>query len=198
MAGTIVVAAAASAASAASAPTAAASAAAASVSPGFFAGVFAFLAGFMLSWPALLILAGFGVLFEHNGSRGWAVTTMLLLAATCYFFFAVPLLTILIGAAVYLVVGVIWSVWRYKRHVDKVVEANKDESATTRNFVLRDLHPKAMLSTLTAWIVIWPFSFIEHVTGDLINALQALVTKVFRGVYHKIYNKAVAALSVGE
>lgn len=195
MAGTLI---AATAASAASAPTTAASAAVASASPGFFAAIFAFLAGFMLSWPALIILASLGILFEHNGARGWAVTTMLILAASSYFFFAVPLLTILIGAAVYLVVGVVWSIWRYKRHVDKTVERHKGSGDYERQAALRELHPRAMLSTLTAWIVIWPFSFIEHLVGDLINALQALVTKVFRGVYHRIYNKAVAALSISE
>lgn len=198
MAGTLIAATAASAASAASAPTTAASAAVASASPGFFAAIFAFLAGFLLSWPALIVLASLGILFEHNGARGWAVTTMLILAASSYFFFAVPLLTILIGAAVYLVVGVVWSIWRYKRHVDKTIERYRDSGDYERRAALGQLHPRAMLSTLTAWIVIWPFSFVEHLVGDLINALQSLVTKVFRGVYHRIYNKAVAALSISE
>lgn len=191
--------AAAAAASAASAPASvasAASAAAASASPGFFTAMFAFVAGFLLSWPALIGLALIGVLFEHNGARGWAVTTALVLAASAYFFFAVPLLTILIGAAAYLVAGVAWSVWRYKRYVDKTVEKYKAENEAVRRRVIEALHPKAMLSTLTAWILIWPFSLVENIAGDLINAIQALVTKVFRGVYHSIYNKAVAALNL--
>jgi len=199
MAGTIVAAAvAASAASAASAPTAAASAAAASASPGLIVATLGFFAGLAMTWPALIGLALLGILFEHNGARGWAVTMMLGLAATSYFFFAVPLMTILVGASIYVAVGLVWSWWRYKRHVDKTVVENREADEMQRRRVIRDLHPKAMLSIITAWILIWPFSMIENIAGDLINMIQSLVTKVFRGIYHKIYSSAVEALTPAE
>jgi hypothetical protein len=51
-----------------------------------------------------------------------------------------------------------------------------------------------MLPTITAWITIWPFSLVENFVGDIINFIQDLVQKVFRGIYHKIYDSAVAAL----
>lgn len=193
MSGIIVAAAAASAASAASAPVAVGITAA---EVGFFAGLAGFVGGFLLTWPALVVLAILGVLFEHNGARAWAVTTALATAAVSYFFFGLPLLTILIGAGAYVVIGLIWSVWRYKRHVDKTVEANRTQDERTRQRVVEGLHPKAMLSTITAWVLIWPFSMVENVAGDLINAIETLVSKIFRGVYHKIYNSAVAALNI--
>ena len=188
MSGVIVAAAAASAAVAASAPVAAAA------SPGFIAATIGFFAGFLLTWPALIGLVLLGILFEHNGARGWAVSTALAVAGIAYFFFAVPLLTILIGAVAYVLIGLFWSVWRYKRHVTSTVAKHVESSDIEKNVVLRNLHPKAMLPTITAWILIWPFSFIENIASDLINGIEALVSKFFRGIYHKIYNSAVAAL----
>lgn len=154
----------------------------------------AFVAGFMLTWPALIALLFFGILFEHNGARGWAVFTALVGAAVAYFFFSVSLVTLAISAVGYIAIGLVWSFWRYKREADMVVQANKNEAQSVRERALARLHPRTMLPTITAWIMIWPFSFIENFVGDIINAIQALVQKVFRGIYHRIYDAAVASL----
>jgi hypothetical protein len=60
--------------------------------------------------------------------------------------------------------------------------------------VVRRLHPKAMLGTIVQWILIWPLSMIENLIGDLIHAIESLVTRWFRGVYHTIYDSAVKAI----
>lgn len=155
-----------------------------------------FILGLVSAWGLVIlaVLAVLGILFEHNGARGWSVFSALLVAVVAYVAFSVSLLHIALGAVAYIVIGVLWSFYRYKRHADKVVETNKDASSREKEIALARLHPKAMLSTLTAWIVIWPFSFVEHFVGDIINAIQTLVTKIFRGIYHRIYDSAVAAL----
>lgn len=177
------------------AASAAASTAAASASPGFFAAAAGFFAGILLTWPALIAIVLLGILAEHNGGRGWSVAFALIGAAVAYFFFNVSLLALGLGALAYLAIGVVWSFYRYKRHAGDVVEKNKDETDTVKERVLRDLHPKAMLGTITAWIIVWPFSLVENFVGDIINGIQALVTKFFRGIYHRIYDSAVAALT---
>ena len=184
-------------ATAASAPAVAASAVPVVVTAaevGFFSAAVAFAAGLLLTWPAFIVLVFLGILFEHNGARGWAVFTALSVAAVSYFFFSVSLMTIAIGAVGYIVIGLIWSFWRYKRHAQRVVEEHKKSSAQEKEYALRALHPKAMLATITAWIVIWPFSLVENFVGDIINFIQDLVVRYFRGVYHRIYDSAVAAL----
>ncbi len=181
---------------AASAPAAVASAASAAASdPGFIMSLVSFIAGFLLTWPAIIALIFLGILFEHNGARGWAVFAALALAAVSYFFFHVALMSIAIGAAGYLAIGVVWSFWRYKRHAADVVEKFKDAVQRDKDMAIARLHPTAMLSTITAWIVIWPFSAVENIAGDLITAIQTLVSKIFRGVYHRIYDTAVGQLT---
>ena len=154
----------------------------------------AFLAGFLLTWPALIVLVILGILFEHNGARGWAVFTALAVAAISYFFFNISLTTILIGAVAYIAIGLVWSFWRYKRHADMVVETYRNSDPSVKQLALSQLHPKVMLGTITAWIMIWPFSMVENLIGDFINGIQLLVTKFFRAVYHRVYDSAVSAL----
>jgi hypothetical protein len=35
---------------------------------------------------------------------------------------------------------------------------------------------------------------VENFVGDIITGIQTLVQKIFRGIYHRIYDSAVAAL----
>jgi hypothetical protein len=163
---------------------------------GFFAGLGAFITGAIAAWgfAILGVLFILGILFEHNGARGWSVFSALVVAAVAYFVFSVSLMWLAIGAVGYIVIGLIWSFWRYKRQAQKVVAANKNESASNKERALRELHPRMMLGTITAWIFIWPFSMVENVAGDIINFVQDLVVKYFRGIYHRIYDSAVSAL----
>ena len=154
----------------------------------------ALLAGFMITWPALIALLVLGILFEHNDAHGWAVFTALITAVVLYFFFSVPLLTLAIGAVVYVAAGLLWSFWRYKRHVADAIEEYKDARPDQKARVLEYLSPKAMLSTITSWIIVWPFSMIDNLVFDIIDGIQTLVKKVFHGVYNRIYESAVAQL----
>jgi len=183
-------------ATAASAPAAAASATVPVVITAAEAGFLASVAGFIAGW-AIFILAAlflFGIFAEHTESSGWAIFFMILAVTVAFFTFSFSWLTLALGAVGYIVVGLLWSFWRYKRHAQKVVADNKNSSASEKQRVLERLHPKAMLGTITAWIVIWPFSMVENLVGDIINFIQELVTKFFRGVYHRIYDAAVSAL----
>lgn len=154
--------------------------------------------GFLVSGPALIVLIVFGVLFEHNSWRGFAVFTAIVSAIVAFFYYKIPLLTIAEGAAIYLVVGLLWSFYRYKRFVTKAVDKARERgsvSQSAKDQLAHELHPTRNLPTITAWIIIWPYSAIDNILGDVINAIEILVKKIFRGVYTKIYEAAMSSLS---
>jgi hypothetical protein len=165
----------------------------------FIAGL---VTGYLLTWPALVVLLLVGIVFEHKGARGWAVATGLVAMAISYFYFDVALQTILYLAIAYLAVGLVWSFWRYNVYAKETVKWIKtlqvpDKfSETYRQSHIDNLAPSKNLDRITAWIIIWPFSLIENLLGDLINAIQGLVTRVFKGVYSKIYLSHIKSLDV--
>lgn len=179
-----------SAAVAASAAVSTATSGAASV--GFFAAA----AGFIAGWAVviLLVLLFFGILSEHNDSSGWSIFFMLIAGAVAFMSFTVSWIMLAVYAVGYIVIGLVWSFWRYKRHADKIVQKFKNADPREKQMALSRLHPKEMIGTITAWILVWPFSFVQNMLKDLIAAIQMMVTKFFRGIYHKIYDAAVAAL----
>jgi hypothetical protein len=176
--------------------TAASAATSAVASPGFLSAAAAFIGAMITSWPAIALLLVIGVLAEHNNSRGFAIFLTLVAAVVAYFLFSVSIGTLLLYATAYVLIGVCWSIWRYRSHVLNTIKEHKSGSITQKERVLRELHPKYMLGAITAWIVIWPISLIENFIGDIITGIQTLVTKVFRVFYHRIYDQAVQALTM--
>jgi hypothetical protein len=153
---------------------------------------------YLLTGPALGALF---FLFEHNEWRGWAIFMTLVAAVIAFFKFDVSLITLAEYAGGYLVTGLVWSLYRYRRHVIAEVErvnqlGIRDSSYYNEADVVRRLHPTQMLSTITAWIIVWPFSFIDNFISDIIDGIQMLVKKVFHGAYIRIYEAAIAGLNI--
>jgi hypothetical protein len=151
-----------------------------------------FLATYLLTWPALVGLCVLGIWCEHSESRGFAVFWALVAGASAFFYFNVPLADIGFYALGYLVTGVLWSFYRYKRFITAKAEEYAGMKTDWMDLGIQRFHPSKMLDTITAWIIIWPFSLVENLCGDIINGIETLVKRVFKGVYNRIYEAAVA------
>jgi hypothetical protein len=160
------------------------------------AAITAFFLMYWASWWSLGALCLVGVLFEHSGARGWAIFAGLMSLLVAYFLFSIPLLSLLIITGLYLVTGTVWSFWRYKRFVtDRVANLKlRYAPSVVPERELKACHPNEMIKTISAWIIIWPFSMIENVCGDLISLLEALITNAFKNVYSKIYTSTIDKL----
>ena len=158
------------------------------------------ITAYVLTWPALVLLLLVGIAFEHCGARKWAVFTGIVAIAVSYFYFDVSLTQILYTVAAYVAIGVVWSFWRYKVHVDERVASLSEvpHSSSFRQQEVAKLAPSRMADTIVAWIIIWPFSMVENVLGDVLTMIRGLVDRVFKGVYNRIYSKALATLEIKE
>ena len=158
--------------------------------------IIGFLAGYMLTWPAFIVLCILGIIFEANEAHGWAVFVGLITATVAYFFFALSLTAIALYVAAYFAVGFMWSFWRYKRHCDKIVDAYKDsKNQRDKDSAIEYMRPTRMLNKITTWVIVWPFSMIENLVGDIINVIQSAITKFFKGVYTRIFDSAASKLA---
>jgi len=144
---------------------------------------------FLATWPAILVLCILGIWCEHNESRGFAVFWALVAGASAFFYFNVSLESIAISSIGYVCFGIVWSFYRYKRFIVAKVDELSSSGYPGR---VEQYHPSNMLDTITAWIIIWPFSLIENLCSDIINGVEALVKGVFKGVYNRIYEHAIA------
>lgn len=149
-----------------------------------------FILLYLLSWPALATILCFGVLAEHYDCPKLAVFLGIVAIIIAYILFKVPLNTLILIACVYLIIGVLWSFWRYTRFVSKGVALIKLEFQREDNkaYAIQRLAPNENLGKIVRWILIWPLSLVGSITGDIITLVQKLVTKVFNEVYAKIFS----------
>lgn len=159
-----------------------------------------FILGVALSGPFLIGLLLTGIFLEHNEWRRTAVFLAILSAVIAVNYYSVSLRDIAIYSGAYAVFGIVWSFYRYKRFVSTKVadykERNGGKSVTQAGLqtMALEIHPAKNISKITGWIIVWPFSLIDNLTSDLINAVQTLIKTVFRSVYTRIYDKAMKDL----
>lgn len=157
----------------------------------------------MLTWPFLVVLALTAWTFEHNECHVWTLWWWIGAVVIGYFYFQPGWIAATLIGVGYIPVGISWSIWRYNRHVgDEMDRTHRDagkayssEGRAVNIRILKDtLHPKRMKATLVMWVLLWPPSAVDSVAGDLIDAVDWLVRKVFHFAYMGIYDKAMAKL----
>lgn len=151
---------------------------------------------YLLTLPALMLLILLGIIFEFYDNV-LSVYTGIAAALVAYFMFNIPLTTLAIYAGIYLIVGIVWSFWRFKRYTDKQVdEYNEitDKKDYEYHRLLERISLKSSTGRIVAWITVWPFSMIENLTSDIVKLLKSLVTDVLKYFYNIIVNNAVSKI----
>lgn len=155
-----------------------------------------FILAYLLTFPALMALILLGIIFEFYDNV-LSIYTGIAAALVAYFMYNIPLATLGIYAGIYLVVGIVWSFWRFKRYTDqKVDEYNTitDKRDSDYNRLLERISLKSSTGRIVAWITVWPFSMIENLTSDIVKLLKSLVTDVLKYFYTVIINNAVSKI----
>lgn len=104
-------------------------------------------------------------------------------------FFIDNFVTILLFTAVYLVVGFLWSIFKYDRHSkDCRAKMDRDELinpswflSTTQERIYERYFPSILdrVHMFYGWIVFWPFSMLSYIFGRMLwDILEWMLTKM--------------------
>lgn len=154
--------------------------------------IIAFFVGTFFNFFGLGALLFFSLVCSARESNFWSVVYAAMAAGIAMTLFNVPGMYLLYATPVYLVMGLLWSMWRYKRYVSKKMVAMSNMRESERRYALERLHPKAMLGTFVAWTLAWPTSMIGSLIGDLIAGLEHAITNWFGAIYTSIFKQAEA------
>lgn len=107
--------------------------------------------------------------------------------------------TIGITVGVYALVGVLWSMYKWYRHVNKAVREYRVRygailSLKEKADLSRELSASSNKSLLTGWIAWWPWSFAWGLTGDFFNGLYDLMANA----YQRITDHAMSGFTVDD
>lgn len=155
----------------------------------FFLGIL----GFFASWYVLLSLFVVALFCEHNERHGWTTFLVLLCFIGLYGFFSLTLAQVTYLVLGWVPIGLAWSMWRWKRRCNRIVQDFKDGRITERR-AQDNLELRKHLDTVTYWVICWPVSFLEAVVGDILDLITRLVRDVFRRTYEAMSSKALAEI----
>jgi len=82
-----------------------------------------------------------------------------------------------IASLCYIIVGGIWSIWRWHFHLENVFNENKDYNSLPE----RMISPASNKAIITAWIAYWPWSLFWNFTSKLFTNIYDL----FVGIYDR-------------
>jgi hypothetical protein len=113
------------------------------------------------------------------------------LAVIIYFPAIVEILSnwqsILLFSFLYLLIGSVWSIYRWFRYCKNFVQDNPGKKKDYyRSYLDASDHKKQ----ITGWIVYWPWSALWHIVGDLVTSLFEALYKVYVKISDKIIEKA--------
>lgn len=162
--------------------------------------------GLWLTWPALLVLFGWGIWGELDDGLTVNVISTVALSYVFWQIFDIPALTIplsLIGfenwsvgahwvyAVLFLPIGFIWSFRRYKIFCIKYVMNTK---STDRDDVRNELEIKNNLDKVLSWVLSWPVGMVSRLFEDIIFTIKDIALTICKGIYNRILEKALSLL----
>lgn len=148
-----------------------------------------FLLGFLFSPLAFVILLIVALIAENKECRIFGGFVFLIATYVLIQLTNPSTTALVIGAIVYLPIGVVWSRWRLKSKITKTLRKLKDsEYSATRSKKL--INFKELIPTIVYWVMVWPVSALEHAVGDFIELGRIMVTKWFRTMYVKMIDAA--------
>lgn len=152
-----------------------------------------FILGMFFSPIVLCIFIALSLLFEYKEARGFAGTCFILAGIIVYSLLGLSLQTLGMVAALWVPVGLGWSIWRWSRYCSNIVK-QAEAGEISKSTAKWEVDFKHKTPTLVYWVIFWPVSLVEMLLSDIFDIIETLVTKVFKGTYARIANNASSKL----
>ena len=177
----------------------------------FFSSIAALLAfgtlGFYILVGTIFLILG---LLAEKSEPFWTTVLVITLGYLIYPIFATVSWPVIVGVALgYLIAGVLFSLWKWKNHVQKALRQNASELASKNIKSLAELmaysekdsgpythlgefkksiNPAYNKSKLTQWTWGWVFNVVHMLTADLFDTIYELVAKTYENIVVSVFN----------
>jgi hypothetical protein len=159
-----------------------------------------FATGVLLTPWAIVALFIFAIIFDRAewGFLSFVLSVVLVWSASVVFGI-LPHISWYAVAPLYLVTGIAWSAWRYKRFVEaEVAEFNKHTNQATASAIRHQLYtlaPRNNITRIAYWVLNWPINLIHMTVSDLFDVVERLVRQLAKHIYDKTFASATASLN---
>ncbi len=161
--------------------------------------MFEFITGFItgMGWWLIIPLLIITMFIEHNERHGWAFIFTCVSLISAKVVFGLSWTVIGYCTLAYIPIGIMWSLWRWKRHCKSVVAEYKNlddyVSDRTLNRIRKSIEfNSTSVEKIIMWVFVWPFSLIDSLIGDLIDLVEVFVRSIAKSTYKKWSEQSLA------
>ena len=134
------------------------------------------------------------MVFEHHNYEGWGIFGILLFIATLFIILDINTKYLIISGILYIPLGVAWSIYRWKRHCSSVMKdydldvkmAGCELDGYQKSGFIDRLKASNNVTKIVNWVIVWPFSLLDNLIGDIIDFVTQMIKKHLIGIYNKI------------
>lgn len=150
-----------------------------------------FILAIVLTWWFFGGLCIFALFSVHNEYEFFSFLSVVGIGTLAYFLFNLQLATIGWVALAYIPTGLAWSIWRWRKHCKTSVEEHNASTSEHwgSDLIEYRLNPSNNIGKIVNWVFIWPFSFVESVLSDLIDAVEDFIKNYLIKIYENISGK---------
>lgn len=161
---------------------------------GVYTGVFA------LVWWEIAIIIGLFIgaiiaLFNENGVFGSIVLGILSIALWKMEILQlnVDLWTSIMYIFGYLLVGILWSLFEYKRKAESIAQEYSD-SKKSREYIIERIQSRIDNYLISFWVVWFPICVIKFLLGDFVEYLVEKIGIIYKQIAKSVVNKLLPNL----
>ena len=147
-----------------------------------------FILGVYFSWWFIIGMFCIIPIAYHNEYEVAGLIVLGLLGLALYSISNISLITLGLSALAYIPLGIFYSIFRWKRRGDDIVEEILSIETTSfrRGNLIESLKPENNISYIASLILGWPFSALENLLSDIFISIKNLIKDYLIDVYSRI------------
>lgn len=139
-----------------------------------------------LAWYQMIGMFAFPILFLIFVFNDEVTASLIFLGCSVgflqYFNFidlrTLDLATCLYTIIIYLILGCIWSLFKYKQRAEEIAKSYKNRSGYTKEDIIKEIKRGIYNSQIAYWIIFFPFSIIKFFLSDFVDYLISKLSRI--------------------
>ena len=158
-----------------------------------FESIMALVGMAVTGWVGILVLWLVAITAEQFDSSKFATLLFVVAIFALFSNYSIPvtLASVLIGGLIYIIVGMVWSIIRYKKLVNDTLKQNATSNKVNQRYAMKSIAPSHVVDRIVSWIIIWPVSMVSCLTSVVFDGIRELVTNVLSGIYKRTHESAL-------
>jgi len=120
-----------------------------------------------------------------------SVVGFVLLLSNLEYFKPTYIKNYLIFGFLYFIIGVVWSIWRWRAWVKQEITKHRIKNLDELNEVRYLFEPGRIKSEITGWIIFWPYSLLWNFSHDFVELVFDLVKNTYQKISDKILDNFI-------